>query len=250
MMDRTGRRNRPIRPPGKLRALIRELGPATAAAYGLHRLLLAASGGRCALHCYRVVVQPVADRDRLAPRWRRGLAVRQLAAGEAAGAALDAPPAVLAGRLTQGHVCFAVFAGTEPAGYHWLSFGPFEETEVRCRFTPDPAAAMAWDYDLFIAPRFRGGPVFAVLWDASNAALRAAGRCWTSSRISAYNRRSLEAHRRLGARVTGTLLFLRAGPWQLMIGTLAPYLHLSLSSRQVPQVTVRPPPAPAGTGAG
>lgn len=46
----------------------------------------------------------------------------------------------------------------------------------------------------------------------------------------------MASHRRLGARRFGTAIFLRAKRSQLMVATVYPYLHLSLTAKTRPVI--------------
>jgi hypothetical protein len=66
---------------------------------------------------------------------------------------------------------------------------------------------------------------------------------WTCSRVSAFNPASLKAHERLGMRVMHSLFYLGAGPVDLLIADVAPFIALSFSPRTFPVIEVT---APAG----
>jgi hypothetical protein len=91
-----------------------------------------------------------------------------------------------------------------------------------------------WDFDVYVAPEFRLGRLFARLWDFTNSELRAQGFRWTISRISAFNPESLAAHSRLGARRLGSAMFLVAGPLQVSFASLPPYVHVGWHDQMRP----------------
>jgi hypothetical protein len=118
--------------------------------------------------------------------------------------------------------------------------GPYDEDEVRARFVPVPAGQACWDFDVTILPDFRMSRLFGLLWTRASEELSSTGIRWTVSRISAFNGGSIASHRRLGAKIVGTALFLCAGRWQLMGSTLRPKLHLSWREDQRPVMPVGP----------
>jgi hypothetical protein len=158
--------------------------------------------------------------------------------GDPALAGLPLTPAVLDYRFGQGAVCFGAFKGGAIIGCLWLCLGPYLEDEVRCRFVPRDAS---WDFDVYLHPEHRVGFGFARLWDEANAYLRARGLAWSISRISVLNTKSLAAHDKLGIRTLGTATFAKLGALQVMLATLAPFIHLSLSPASAPTLVLRAP---------
>lgn len=224
----------------KLRANIAELGGCNALLWcvgrGFGRLGLPVRFVR-----YYFVAQPVPDRPALGERRGRTIAVRRLAPDDPALAQLPLTQDVLDYRFGQGAVCFAAFNGAEVLGCLWFCFGTYREDEVRCLYRLQPAHMTAWDFDVYVSPPARGTFAFLRLWDEANAYLRARGARWSLSRISAFNPASLTAHARLGARRTGSALFLLAGPLQLAFLRRRPWLHLSGPRGGGPEIPVRAP---------
>jgi GNAT superfamily N-acetyltransferase len=224
-----------------LRALILELGLLNALLYVSHRLLSAMSGGACGLFVYELVIQPVARDARLAPHLRRDLDVRRLSGNDARGLGAASDPREIETRLVRGDVCVAAFMSGKLAGYHWVCHGEFEETDIRCCLAPEPRGITVWDYDLFVQPQYRVGVLFTGLWDEMNAYLHKQGCQWTASLISGFNKASLNAHLRLGARRRAKLVFIKFFVWQVYVGTIAPFIYLSISPRAKPRITVVSP---------
>jgi hypothetical protein len=148
---------------------------------------------------------------------------------------------VIQWRYRQGAICLGAFEGTHFLGYVWLLLGAYEEDEVRCRFIPMPEGKAAWDFDVYVVPRYRFGMGFLRLWDEANRYLKERGIQWTMSRISAFNAVSLASHRRLGARVVGHAVFVVLGPCQLAVTTVFPFVRLSIGTRNEPRIRVYPP---------
>ena len=212
---------------GKLRATVRELGPVDGLLYlGDQALLRLAANAH--LVRYHFVAVPVSEPADPAARPRPGLEVRRLDRGDPAFAAMPLTPDVLGFRFAQPSICFGAFKRDTLIGYLWLCLGPYQEDEVRCRFVPLPAESAVWDYDVYIWPEHRLSRAFARLWEHAHGFLRERGITWTVSRISSYNKVSIAAHRRMGARFLGSAIFLRLGAFQIMIASVPPYVHVSL----------------------
>jgi len=163
----------------------------------------------------------------------------------------DRPADVIATRFAQGARCLAAAKQGRLAGFLWYVVGPYEEDEVRARFVPEPAGAAAWDFDVMVLPPYRMGRLFSYLWARANAELAAAGVRHTMSRISAFNAGSLASHRRLGARIVGSALFVCVGRVQVMHASLPPHWHASWRADQRPTLAIaaagdfRPEPDPS-----
>jgi hypothetical protein len=218
----------------KLRTVFDEFG-AKAPLYLLSRVC---EGTPFGLYAYRLVAQPIAPKPLLPPARGRSIEIRLMERGDPALAGLPLTPAVLDYRFGQGAVCFGAFKGGAIIGCLWLCLGPYLEDEVRCRFVPRDAS---WDFDVYLHPEHRVGFGFARLWDEANAYLRARGLAWSISRISVLNTKSLAAHDKLGIRTLGTATFAKLGALQVMLATLAPFIHLSLSPSSAPTLVLRAP---------
>ena len=154
-------------------------------------------------------------------------------------ARIERPQAVLASRFAQGARCLlATREDGEFAGFLWFVIGPYEEDEVRARFTPQPAGRVAWDFDVAIAPRFQMSRLFGYLWEIASKEMHAAGVLFSMSRISAFNSVSLASHRRLGARIVGHATFLCVGRLQVMVSSLKPNWHWSWRDDQRPEIVI------------
>jgi hypothetical protein len=162
----------------------------------------------------------------------------------------DRPASTLGSRFAQGARCLVAAKEDQLAGFLWFVTGPYEEDEVRARFVPGPPGAAAWDFDVMVMPRYRMGRLFGYLWARANAELASRGVRHTMSRISAFNAGSLASHKRLGASIVGSALFVCVGRLQLMWSSLRPRWHFSWRSDQRPTVVVTAAEHPRDTVAG
>ena len=225
----------------KFAGLKRAFGLSGAALYLAGRALARIVPGG-AVHRYRLVAQPVPPGDLLPAGRGAGIEVRRLDAGDPALAALPVGPDVLAFRFAQGAVCLGAFRKEEPIGCLWLTFGAYEEDEVRCVFDLSDAAPAAWDFDVWLRPDARLGFGFPRLWDAANALLREKGIAWSFSRISVFSPGSLAAHTRMGAVPVGSLTAVQGAGRQLVFSSVPPRVRWSRLDGALPRYRLSAPP--------
>lgn len=225
----------------KFRQLRADMGTFNALLYGVHRMLSKMSGGRAGIERFIFVAQPVQDQPHIPPQKTTTSVVKQLLPGDALLAQCMRPNEVIAARFAQGAKCFAIVKDDQLQAAIWLIHGHYDEDVVRARFVLPLSGSAAWDFDVYVAPKYRLGFTFLRLWDAANAYLRDAGVSWSYSRITAFNLGSLASHNRLGARPFGSANFLTLGPIQIMISTLRPRLHISLGRSQPDLLMPEPP---------
>ena len=216
----------------KFRQLRTDMGTLNALLYGLHRVLSIVSGGRAGIERFIFVAQPVPDQPHIPSDKKTTSVVKTLLPGDALLAQCMRPEAVIAARFAQGAKCLAIVKDDQLQAAIWLIHGHSDGDVVRARFVLPRSGTAAWDFDVYVAPKYRLGFTFLRLWDAANAYLREAGVMWSYSRITAFNLGSLASHSRLGASPFGDATFLTLGPVQLMISTLRPWLHISLGQSQ------------------
>lgn len=213
------------------RALQREMGTAWACVYMLHRALQASSGGHARIVPYALFAQPVGSPALAAVR---DDAATQVVPTTPQAPWLDQfprPHSVIAARFANAHECFSVLVKGEFAGYAWIAQGRYEEDEVRCEYVIADPTSGVWDFDVFVAPRFRLGRTMARLWKAVDAALSARRVSWSFSRISRFNSVSISSHQRLGAVCVGHAVFIAFGALQFAFLTQAPFMQVSLKGR-------------------
>ena len=219
--------------------------------YGFVWLLRKASAGTVGLDYRYILIQEVPAGSLLKGRTGGTLAVRRLDGAELLlefdrdrDGAFSRPPrdrARVQRRVERGDVCIAAVRAARTLGVLWLTFDTFDETDVKALFVVNPKAGMAWDSNLFVVEDARSGLLFATLWDGANELLREKGYRWSATQTSAFNGPSLQAHKRLGARRVGYVVYLLLGPLQVTLSSLRPHVHVASPSSAGPVFVVPPP---------
>lgn len=230
----------------RLRRTVHSLGWGNGCVSVLAEAVNRLSRGGCRIVRYRLLVQPIEPARQLAGGRGQGLRIREADGSDAVLAMMERPQSTIRDRFEQGARCLVALRGDELVGFLWWIEGPYREDEVRCLFVPEPVAVALWDFDVYVAPSHRGGPVFARLWDVAMERMDESGFERSCSRISAFNISSLRAHQRLGARVVGSRSYLCIGSLQVSVSRDAPRLHVSWRPESRPVVPV--PPHRAGAG--
>lgn len=225
----------------RAKALVADLGWCDAFIYVLDTVLYRLTKRQCVWKYY-LFAQPVPASTLLPPARGRSIVIISIPPGDPVITEVNRPKQVIDERYRQGAICLGAFKANRLIGFLWFVIGPYIEDEVRCRFLPQPEGQAAWDFDVYLDPINRTGFAFGRLWDEANTYLRQRGVIWTMSRISAFNLTSIRSHQKLGAAKIGSALYLRAGEYQLMFATLAPYVHLSTKAETIPTIRL---PAPA-----
>ena len=221
-----------------LRSAMDTLGAVNGLLYLAGRLLQRITGDRFRIIRYLIVAQPVPTPFTPSCRPSETETVAAAASGDGATAHFPRPPEVIRHRYEQGHTCLVATSKGRFAGFLWFARGHYEEDEVHCRFVLAAPDHCAWDYDVHVEPQFRMGRTFARLWDAANERYAAAGIRWSCSRISAFNRQSLQSHQRLGIRKLATLTFICLGPLQVSVMSCRPFFNVSWRGAGRPSVVV------------
>lgn len=229
-------------------ALVRELGGrGDALLYLADRVLDRASGGRARVVKYHVVAQPIGRAGAYAVLRDDGRTrIEPAPPSHPCVADFPRPPAVVARRYRDGAQCLVATVGAAFAGFLWWQSHRYDEDEVRCRYELADAARSVWDFDVHVEPRWRLGRTLARLWAEADRRLAAQGIEWSFSRISAFNRASLAAHSRLGARRCASAVFVVLGPLQLSWlagadGARAAWPRWSIGERGKPRLVLAPP---------
>lgn len=213
--------------------LVDEVGFVTALLHVAGRALSRLGHG-AALHDLVLYTQPVRATPLLPAARGVSIEVRSYSGHQALDAGLPGPP----GRRCNGMHCLAAYREGRLIGFQWVNLGSHQDEMVRARYVPMPEGRSAWSFDLNVDSAHRGGLVFARLTDATWALLRAHGRTEVASAIAASNRGAIGAEERLGGCRLGRAVHVRLGPLQLLVASLPPYLHLSVSDRGAPIMRV------------
>ncbi len=218
--------------------LYRELGIIDLFFYSLDKSLSRLSNNKFRLYKYLLVSQAVKAKPILAPHRASNISIRHISQYEAKEISFPRPREVIDARYQQNAHCLGAFVNHELIGFIWLNFDTYIEDEVRCTFSLQPAAMLAWDYDVYVVPHYRNGLTFVKLWDAANQFMHENNIQYTLSRISAFNRQSVASHNRMGAKKLGTSIFVCVGEIQLLLASVAPYIHVSTNDRLYPTIVL------------
>lgn len=225
----------------RLRHTLRTLGLVNGPMYLLDRFFSRATGSRVRLVKYRVVAQPVGGASAESIRAGGSSAVEDAAPGHPLAAMFPRPAAVIAKRHANGARCLVATVKAQFAGYLWWQRGHYDEDEVRCRYVLAQPAESAWDFDVYVEPRYRLGRTLAVLWQGADQRMHSKGVRWTFSRISSFHADSLASHARLGAVTVAPARFWATGRVQPELFGQPPYAHLSVRGATCPLLQVAPP---------
>lgn len=223
----------------KLSSPLKEFGFFAGLVYAVDRLLQRLSP-RLRLYFYELLVQPIPEAPLLPTNLSRTLQIRQIRHGDPEIAVMPARPDIKESRFEQNAICLGVFQKNAFIGHIWFCFDSYEEDEVRCTFVLPEGNQAVFDFDLYLFPEHRMGLGFAGIWNGANEFLRSRGVKFSFSRLTRFNLASRRAHQRLGAQRAGRMFVLQAWQVELMIGTVAPYVHLSVGKRDRVRVKLRP----------
>ena len=217
---------------------IRDL--ADACLYRLDRSIAALSGSRARLRKYYFIAQPVSTKRWLPPQRGANVEIRRFTASDPVIKEIPRPDWAIPYRFQQGAICLAALKERKCIGCLWLTLGPYQEDEVRCRYVPLPEGKASWDFDVYVDPEHRSSIVFLKLWDEANSLLAERGMRWSLSRISAFNNASMAAHARMGAKRIATAVFLSMGRLQICAATTPPYFDISRQHDAFPTFALNP----------
>jgi hypothetical protein len=224
------------------RRVLREFGWSLGALYIVHRVIRGLSRGRLRIVPYGLYAQRLGVKPTGPVRHEEQSSVLRVSLEMPVATELPRPAEVIRERFAAGSECRVALVKGNFAGMIWTSRGRHVEDEVRCEYVLDDALD-AWDFDVYVVPRYRFGRTFARLWQAVDDHLSADGAEWSFSRISLFNRPSVIAHTRLGAQRVGRVVFVVAGHWQLAIADTGPRLHVARGKNTVgPRLHLHRPP--------
>ena len=219
----------------KWRALSQSLGWVWAGCYVLH-LALKKIGIK--FQAYRFAYQPIPLARKLAVP--PNIVFKWVDSFHADLLVEDRKEHIVKARLARGDLCLAAYKESEMVAFIWLATSHYPEDDTRCDYQL-ASPPLVWDYDVYVAPKYRVTRLFAQLWEEANDYLRARQIHWSVSRISAFNAASIRAHVRSGAKLTGTALFWQMGQMQLLMSSQKPFVHLSRQSRPIFQFNASKP---------
>ena len=219
-----------------VKAMRRTAGWRATCAHAADRLLRRLGWG--CVHDYLFLAQPIAAPDTPRPG---AFTSREIGPDDPALDTLPLTPEIRAYRFGQDAVCVGSFDGDNLAAVLWYTAGPYQEDEVRARYAPVPALVCAWDFGVYVLPRYRLSRAFASLWAGAAASMHRRGMRWSLSRINSVNGASVAAHRRLGANPIGRATFLRLGGLQIAVANCRPWLHCGLTDRAWPLYRLHAP---------
>lgn len=217
----------------------REFGFPVGLLYVIDRLLGLLSP-RLRLYVYEFMVQPISDKPLLPGTFRKQLVVREIKAGDPELALMPVRPEVLHARLDTRATCLGAFKGDKLVGYMWFCQPTYHEDEVRCTYVVGPQQEAVFDFDFYLFPEHRLGLGFVALWNGANEYLTQRGIRYTFSRLTRFNLASRRAHKHLGWKVVGRALFLQLWQVEIMLATLFPFVHVSLTSSGRVRLSLRP----------
>lgn len=208
----------------------REFGAIVGLLYAIDRVLSTLSP-RLRLHVYELMVQPITGKPLMPRRFTTQLVIRQIKAGDPEIARMPVRPDVMAERLRNEATCLGAFKDSVLIGYMWFCSPSYEEDEVRCTYTVNPAQSSVFDFDFYLFPEYRLGLGFVALWNAANEFLAERGVRYTFSRLTRFNLASRRAHRHLGWKLVGRAWFLKAWRVEVMLASIAPFVHVGVMRR-------------------
>jgi hypothetical protein len=206
---------------------LKRLGFIGSIAYYVPRVVSRISRGRCKIFPIAFYAQPVGTMRLVREEANTGVTVAPLSPTTLSEATFGRPEGVIAERFLSGQICIAAVKDTVLMGFIWISTGALKERLVRCEFEPFPIGAVAWDYDIYIVPRYRLGRTFARLWDGAREYMRQRGFKASVSWIELSNVGSIRAHLRIGARRVGWAVFVTAWDAQVTFCSVPPFFHWS-----------------------
>ncbi|HWR17287.1 MAG TPA: hypothetical protein VN577_20830 [Terriglobales bacterium] len=186
---------------------------------------------------YEILIQPIPETPLLAGQLAQTYQIRQIKPGDPELDLMPARPEIKVSRFAQNAMCLGTFKKNKLVAYIWLAFGSYEEDEARCTFVLPPHAV--FDFDLYVMPECRMTLAFAGTWHGANEFLLTRGIRNSFSRLTRTNIRSRRAHKRLGAARIAHTLFVKAWKLELMLASIAPYVHLSLTERNRVHLNLR-----------
>jgi hypothetical protein len=223
----------------KLIGPFREFGPAVGLLYAIDRMLSRLSP-ELHLYVYELMVQPIVEKPLLSRGSKKQLEIREINAGDPELALMPVRSEAMRARLAQQATCLGAFRNGTFIGYMWFCNPAYDEDEVRCTYVLGSAEDSVFDFDFYIFPEHRMGLGFVSLWNGANEFMRRRNIRYSFSRLTRFNVASRRAHQHLGLKVVGRAIFLKAWHLQVMIATLFPFVHISITKTERVRLTLKP----------
>src|SRR5207237_7322718 len=217
----------------------REFGPAAGLLYVIDRVLSSLSPA-LHLYVYDLMGQLIVDKPLLSRGFKKPLEIREIKAGDPEIALMPVRAEAMRARLAQRATCLGAFRKGAFIGYMWFCNPTYEEDEVRCTYVLGSADESVFDFDFYIFPEHRMGLGFVSLWNGANEFLNRQNIRYTFSRLTRFNVASRRAHQHLGWKVVGRTIFLKAWHFQIMLATLFPFVHISITKTGRVHLTLQP----------
>ncbi|MBK6618611.1 MAG: GNAT family N-acetyltransferase [Nitrosomonas sp.] len=223
----------------KIKLNLEELGALNTLLYLFGKVLYRLSFRKIRLHKYYITRQPVSPQKLVPINKALDIEIRQIDVNDGVLQQMDRPFSTLQARFNHGGNCFVALKKGRFAGNLWLNFDKYREDEVRCTYMLPPAGQNAWDYDVFVVPEFRFSYTFAKLWEYANTVMFQRGIVYVYSRVNFYNISSLRAHKKLGSKIIGSLVFITIGSFQISVSTrFKPYLTITIDQGKFPKLMI------------
>ncbi len=226
----------------RLRSNLRDFGLVNFFLYLLARLIDKLPGNWRMIKYY-LIAQPIHKQSATKPVKRRSsvISIHKIDASEYRYDWFPRPKIIIESRYAQGAECLVAFQHGNAIGCLWFIHGQYAEDEVRCCFSPSPKEKVVWDFDVYVEPKYRLGRAFALLWEEADKLFESRSVEWTTSRIDAFNPQSIRSHKRLGAEILGSVVFLCMGKFQLMFSTRSPHISLTRKNGIPPKIVLNIP---------
>lgn len=224
---------------GKINDAVRQFGVFAGVIYLADRALSTLSP-RCRLYFYELMVQPIRVDALPANRFLSGIEIREIPPGDPERARMPVRPEVMQARIAQAATCLGAYKKGELIGYMWFCADRYDEDEVRCTYVLERSRESVFDFDFYLYPEHRMGLGFVALWQGANRFLSERGIRFTFSRLTRFNIASRRSHAHLGWKLVGRTWFLQLGRIEIMVSTLRPYFHVSISPSRRVSLALRP----------
>ena len=220
---------------------IRERSALGAVLHVIDVALCTLSRGRCRLRGYTLIAQAIGIGTLTLTRRHAGTVIQSVTPQHPLARHIPRSDRVNLQRWATGSECLAATVNGNFAGSVWTARTRYIDDEVRCAYELADAVHTVWNFDPYLAPRYRGGGTCTRLWQAVDSHLQAEGIEWSFSRIALLNPASMAAPRRMHAQRVGTAVFLSLGSLQVSLFSISPFVHVGARHHSLPTVRLNVP---------